>query len=86
MRTGQRRGHRPGSSADISRLNRDFFADIRTLKIQGVRRPLPNPHKIVWALELASTCAIGSKSIVGAAVCKQIARVEPDDEVRWLAE
>jgi hypothetical protein len=44
---------RPNNGADISRLNRDRFADIRTLKMQGVRRPLSNPHKIVWVLELA---------------------------------
>ena len=59
---------RPDNGADISRLIRDSFADIRTLKMQGVRRPLSNPHKIVWALELASTCAIGSRSMVGMAV------------------
>ena len=53
MRTGQGHGHRPDSGADISRFNRDEFADNRPLKIQGVRRPLSNPHKIVWALELA---------------------------------
>jgi len=40
---------RPDNWPDISRINRDFFADIRTLKMQGVRRPLLNPHKIVWA-------------------------------------
>jgi hypothetical protein len=43
---------RPDNGADISRLIRDYFADNRTLKIQGVRRPLSNPHKIVWALQL----------------------------------
>ena len=36
---------RPDNGADISRLNRDHFADNRTLKIQGVRRPLLNSHK-----------------------------------------
>lgn len=30
---------------DVSRLIRDYFADIRTLKMQGVRRPLLNSHK-----------------------------------------
>jgi hypothetical protein len=36
---------RPDNGADISRLNRDHFADIRTLRMQGVRRPLLNSHK-----------------------------------------
>jgi hypothetical protein len=44
---------RRDNGADISRLIRDPFADIRTLKVQGVRRPLSNPHKIVWEIELA---------------------------------
>lgn len=35
----------PDNDADISRLIRDSFADNRTLKIQGVRRPLLNSHK-----------------------------------------
>lgn len=35
----------PDNDADISRLFRDSFADNRTLKIQGVRRPLSNSHK-----------------------------------------
>ena len=43
---------RRDNGADISHINRDYFADIRTLRLQGVRRPLSNPHKIVWALEL----------------------------------
>jgi FMN phosphatase YigB (HAD superfamily) len=34
---------RPDNGEDISRINRDFFADIRTLKRQGVRRPISNP-------------------------------------------
>lgn len=36
---------RQDNGADISCLTRDHFADIRTLKIQGVRRPLLNSHK-----------------------------------------
>ena len=35
---------RPDNGADFSRLTRDSFADIRTLKIQGVRRPILNPQ------------------------------------------
>jgi hypothetical protein len=30
--------------ADIARMNRDFFTDIRALWLQGVRRPLSNPQ------------------------------------------
>jgi hypothetical protein len=37
---------RPDIGANISRLNRDHFADNRALKIQGVRRPPCNPHKL----------------------------------------
>ena len=36
---------RPDDGADIPRLNRDHFADNRTLKMQGVRRPTCHPHK-----------------------------------------
>ena len=77
---------RPNNGADISRLNRDHFADIRTLKMQGVRRPLPNPHKIVWALELASTCAIANRKMMVIEVCKRLAALKGSDEARWLAE
>jgi hypothetical protein len=44
MRTGHDPDYRPDSGADISRLNRDDFADNRTLKMQGVRRPILNPQ------------------------------------------
>jgi hypothetical protein len=51
-RTDRRRGcgldkataSRPDNGADISRINRDYFADIRTLRMQGVRRPILNPQ------------------------------------------
>jgi hypothetical protein len=52
---------RPDSGADIVRLNRDPFADIRTLKVQGVRRPLCNPHKSCGHSRInmpASYCAL----------------------------
>src|SRR2546425_4965891 len=42
---GLDKASRPDNGAGISRLNRDFFADIRALKFQGVRRPTLNPHK-----------------------------------------
>ena len=32
------------NSANIPRFRRDFFADVRALWIQGVRRPLLNPQ------------------------------------------
>jgi hypothetical protein len=35
---------RPDNGAGISRLIRDSFADNRTLKIQGVGRPISNPQ------------------------------------------
>jgi hypothetical protein len=35
----------PDNGEDIPRPHRDHFADIRTLKMQGVRRPLSNSHK-----------------------------------------
>jgi hypothetical protein len=54
-------------------------------KIQGVGRPLLNPHKIVWALQLASTCAIEGGMMIGMDVCRRIAPVEACDEARKLA-
>jgi hypothetical protein len=73
------------NGVDISRLNRDHFTDNRALKFQGVRRPLSNPHNIVWALQLASTCAIEGGMMIGMEVCRRIAAVEAYDEARKLA-
>src|SRR2546423_14637700 len=42
---GLDKASRPDNGADISRLNREPFADIRTLRMQGVWRPTFNPHK-----------------------------------------
>src|SRR2546429_8616674 len=42
---GLDKASRPDNGADISRLNREPFADIKTLKRQGVRRPTLNPRK-----------------------------------------
>jgi hypothetical protein len=39
---------RPDNGADISRLTRDHFVDIRTLKMQGVGRPPFNSTRIEW--------------------------------------
>src|SRR5437870_5882611 len=44
-RCGLDKASMPDNGADISHLNHDQFADIRTLIIQGVRRPTLNPHK-----------------------------------------
>jgi hypothetical protein len=49
--TGHGHGHRGGQWRGFFRPNRDHFAEIRTLRMQGVRRPLLNPHKIVRALQ-----------------------------------
>src|SRR2546430_17486146 len=42
---GLDKASRPDNGADISRLNREPFVDIRTLRMQGVWRPTLNPHK-----------------------------------------
>ncbi len=44
-RTGHDHGHHAGHWRGYFRPSRDKFADIRTLKTQGVRRPLSNSHK-----------------------------------------
>jgi hypothetical protein len=51
----------------------------------GVGRPLSNPHKIVWALQLASTCAIKDGRMIGMEVYRRMTPVEAYDKA-WKLE